>query len=286
MSKAIDEAAETAATQELMDGTDGEAMHVESAPSAAAAAPEAHSRRAVPRKANAASRRAAASGAMAVSADDAADAASSHSHSRKRRLSLENDGAAAVAVGVHSAKAHAAASMIQAAHRARIARKQSSLWNAWNELDWKEEAALMNSHAAYESLKKAVQDRRKADDETEKKAAKGAAVAKGKKAISADQQREIELGVYRPDTDPLTLVWVYTMMDCFKNSQQLPASTVFRLIREVTPLLRALPNIVHVSVTARVTVVGDLHGQLDDLLAIFKLQGSPSPRNKFVFNGE
>ena len=75
-------------------------------------------------------------------------------------------------------------------------------------------------------------------------------------------------------------------MDAFKVNKILPASLVLKLISRVTPLLRALPNIVPVTVPARVTVVGDLHGQLDDLLAIFKLQGLPSSRNRFIFNGQ
>lgn len=35
----------------------------------------------------------------------------------------------------------------------------------------------------------------------------------------------------------------------------------------------------------RITVVGDLHGQLADLLHIFELNGLPSHRNQYLFNG-
>lgn len=54
----------------------------------------------------------------------------------------------------------------------------------------------------------------------------------------------------------------------------------------VSPLLQAQPNVVYLNVATRLTIVGDLHGQLDDLLAIFKLNGLPSPRNAYVFNGD
>jgi serine/threonine-protein phosphatase 5 len=54
----------------------------------------------------------------------------------------------------------------------------------------------------------------------------------------------------------------------------------------VSPLLQAQPNVVYLNVATRLTIVGDLHGQLDYLLAIFKLNGLPSPRNAYVFNGD
>jgi hypothetical protein len=49
-----------------------------------------------------------------------------------------------------------AASKIQALARGQLVRKHQKderLWQAWNELDWKEEAELMASHQQYEELK-------------------------------------------------------------------------------------------------------------------------------------
>ena len=38
--------------------------------------------------------------------------------------------------------------------------------------------------------------------------------------------------------------------------------------------------------TETVTIVGDLHGQLPDLLSIFKLNGIPGPGKHYLFNGD
>ena len=52
--------------------------------------------------------------------------------------------------------------------------------------------------------------------------------------------------------------------------------------------LKALPSLVDVSVAdgARITVCGDVHGQFFDLLNIFELNGMPSEKNPYLFNGE
>jgi Calcineurin-like phosphoesterase len=34
------------------------------------------------------------------------------------------------------------------------------------------------------------------------------------------------------------------------------------------------------------TVVGDIHGQLQDLYSIFTINGLPSPTNMYLFNGD
>ncbi|CAF5191751.1 unnamed protein product, partial [Rotaria magnacalcarata] len=53
-------------------------------------------------------------------------------------------------------------------------------------------------------------------------------------------------------------------------------------------ILKSLPNFNHVDLTylRHVFVVGDLHGQLADLLHIFNSNGLPSTDNAYVFNGD
>lgn len=34
------------------------------------------------------------------------------------------------------------------------------------------------------------------------------------------------------------------------------------------------------------TVVGDIHGQLQDLFSIFTINGIPCPQNHYIFNGD
>ena len=54
-------------------------------------------------------------------------------------------------------------------------------------------------------------------------------------------------------------------------------------------LMQKLPNVKRITIeppAKRLIVVGDLHGQLDDLLLIFKREGLPSPSNPYLINGD
>ncbi len=86
----------------------------------------------------------------------------------------------------------------------------------------------------------------------------------------------------------ITLDFITAMMDNFQAGILLDAPTVIRIVAQTITMLEALPNVVEAKVVdpAKITVVGDLHGQLEDLLRIFQLNGLPSPRNQYLFNGD
>mmetsp|Transcript_20910 Transcript_20910/g.31202 ORF Transcript_20910/g.31202 Transcript_20910/m.31202 type:complete len:796 (+) Transcript_20910:229-2616(+) len=86
----------------------------------------------------------------------------------------------------------------------------------------------------------------------------------------------------------ITLDFVTAMMDNFQAGIALDPPTVIKIVMEATEHLRMLPNVVEAKVVepASLSVVGDIHGQLEDLLHIFQLNGLPSPRNQYLFNGD
>ncbi|NXK49495.1 PPE1 phosphatase, partial [Chauna torquata] len=87
---------------------------------------------------------------------------------------------------------------------------------------------------------------------------------------------------------PLTLAHANALLHAFKNGQLLHAHYVLQLLCETRRVLKEKPNITHVSVSysKEITVCGDLHGNLDDLLLIFYKNGLPSEKKPYVFNGD
>ncbi|XP_045388793.1 serine/threonine-protein phosphatase with EF-hands 2 [Lemur catta] len=78
------------------------------------------------------------------------------------------------------------------------------------------------------------------------------------------------------------------LVEAFRLKQQLHARYVLNLLYEAKKHLVQLPNINRVSTcySEEITVCGDLHGQLDDLIFIFYKNGLPSPERVYVFNGD
>ncbi|NWW81471.1 PPE1 phosphatase, partial [Climacteris rufus] len=87
---------------------------------------------------------------------------------------------------------------------------------------------------------------------------------------------------------PLTAEDANALLHAFRNEQLLHARYVLQLLSETRRVLKEMPNITHLSTSysKEITVCGDLHGNLDDLLLIFYKNGLPSEQNRYVFNGD
>ncbi|KAM8819831.1 serine/threonine-protein phosphatase with EF-hands 1 [Eudromia elegans] len=87
---------------------------------------------------------------------------------------------------------------------------------------------------------------------------------------------------------PLTAADANALLDAFKNEELLHARYVLQLLHETRRVLKEMPNITYLSTSysKEITVCGDLHGKLDDLLMIFYKNGLPSEKNPYVFNGD
>uniref|UniRef100_A0AAQ4QRX4 Serine/threonine-protein phosphatase n=1 Tax=Gasterosteus aculeatus aculeatus TaxID=481459 RepID=A0AAQ4QRX4_GASAC len=87
---------------------------------------------------------------------------------------------------------------------------------------------------------------------------------------------------------PLSVSDTNALLAAFKDQQILHARYVLQLLYETKKLLKQMPNIVHLSTsyTNEITICGDLHGRLDDLLLIFYKNGLPSAETPYVFNGD
>uniref|UniRef100_A0A8C9WZB0 Serine/threonine-protein phosphatase n=1 Tax=Sander lucioperca TaxID=283035 RepID=A0A8C9WZB0_SANLU len=87
---------------------------------------------------------------------------------------------------------------------------------------------------------------------------------------------------------PLSVSDTNALLSAFKEQQTLHARYVLQLLCETKKLLKQMPNITHLSTsyTNEITICGDLHGRLDDLLLIFYKNGLPSAETPYVFNGD
>lgn len=81
---------------------------------------------------------------------------------------------------------------------------------------------------------------------------------------------------------------VQEMILSFESGSAMPYSSVWVLLKLTIARLFELPNLVRIQVPkdGQVIVVGDLHGQLDDLLKVLEDSSDPSESNYIIFNGD
>jgi serine/threonine-protein phosphatase 5 len=90
------------------------------------------------------------------------------------------------------------------------------------------------------------------------------------------------------DDGVVTLAFCSELAERFRAEKKLHRRYARQILRQMHDLLDTLPTLVDVTVPddGRITVCGDVHGQLYDLLNIFALNGEPSETNPYLFNGD
>lgn len=93
---------------------------------------------------------------------------------------------------------------------------------------------------------------------------------------------------YNIGKSPITIEMAAEIIEVYRRGGKLHTHTMMRILRSVYRLLKELPNVTKVSIAHedKVTVVGDIHGNISDLLHILDESGLPSSQNKYVFNGD
>jgi serine/threonine-protein phosphatase 5 len=65
-----------------------------------------------------------------------------------------------------------------------------------------------------------------------------------------------------------------------------PASDFRDMIQKIADMHRKMPNTVSITISGTIHVVGDVHGQYMDVVALFEAFGNPSAQNPYLFNGD
>ncbi|KAB8237636.1 protein serine/threonine phosphatase PPT1 [Aspergillus alliaceus] len=86
----------------------------------------------------------------------------------------------------------------------------------------------------------------------------------------------------------MTQEFIDDMIERFKNGKKIHRKYVFQIIKAVKDIVYAEPTMVEIGVDqgTKLTVCGDTHGQFFDLLEIFRLNGYPTEKHAYLFNGD
>jgi serine/threonine-protein phosphatase with EF-hand domain len=137
------------------------------------------------------------------------------------------------------------------------------------------------------------------DDDEERGAAEhdaGASASYVSKNVQLSQGANIAVANSGPDLKnfplpkgPVSPQTASEIVEVLRRGGALSMKAMKKLLRDVYKVLKLAPNVVSVNTQPRITkihVVGDLHGQLSDLLHILDDAGMPSSENAYIFNGD
>uniref|UniRef100_K3X824 Serine/threonine-protein phosphatase n=1 Tax=Globisporangium ultimum (strain ATCC 200006 / CBS 805.95 / DAOM BR144) TaxID=431595 RepID=K3X824_GLOUD len=162
-----------------------------------------------------------------------------------------------------------------------------SNWKLFNDLENREEADVLNLSIFLDALSKYIPglDAQHKDGDAPESLSLN-------KTVSEQVMGHIDIAdmyVHGKELDEvISLQNAKDMIESCRNGQKIQRPVIVRVVNEAMALFRKQPNLVEFQVAPanHITVIGDLHGQLDDLLLIFRENGLPSNTNPYLFNGD
>eukprot|EP00981_Chlorochromonas_danica_P014064 scaffold7246_cov163-Ochromonas_danica.AAC.2 len=97
-----------------------------------------------------------------------------------------------------------------------------------------------------------------------------------------------EVEIYEIGHGEVTASVAADIVEVYRRGGKLSRASVVKILRRTYKIFLRLGNInrLTISDTSKLTVVGDIHGQLPDLLHILDEAGLPNVENRFIFNGD
>ncbi|KAI1745822.1 protein phosphatase 5 [Xylaria scruposa] len=88
--------------------------------------------------------------------------------------------------------------------------------------------------------------------------------------------------------DEMTQEFIDDMIERFKNGKKIHKKYVYQIVIATQKIVYEEPTMVEMTIPedVQLTVCGDTHGQYYDLMELFRLNGRPSDKHYYLFNGD
>lgn len=107
--------------------------------------------------------------------------------------------------------------------------------------------------------------------------------------VISNQNKLNDKGEYCLEQGSLTQTNAKEIINTLRAGRnKLSVETVHKILRHSYAFYTKAANISHISITSteKINIIGDIHGQLSDLLHILDEAGDPNSHNKYIFNGD
>jgi len=184
--------------------------------------------------------------------------------------------------------ANSASSTIQRASK-KFSQQQAELsWKIFSDLDTQDELEMLNLAVFMKTLIDTVPSSTDHIVEDRRGSMNLRQIGFSRDTIVCDDSHTVEC--FEITTEHIDRSVASAMIDFCRRGGgfRIEQKTALKIINQALKIFKSQANVSYVTINegTKLTVVGDLHGQLSDLIYILDKSGLPSFKNKYIFNGD